>query len=60
MPEQLATVERQPADRDHEQKQIAAGDTDLAVLLQERPAAEGKPGKPAAGKTSKRQRKKAR
>jgi hypothetical protein len=40
-PEQLAIVEQQPADRDHVQKQIAAGDKDLAVLLQEQPAAEG-------------------
>ena len=41
LPEQLATVERQLVDWDHGQKQIAAGDKDLAVLLQEQPAAEG-------------------
>ncbi len=37
LPEQLATVERQLVDWDHGQKQIAAGDKDLAVLLQEQP-----------------------
>ncbi|MBM3756080.1 MAG: IS110 family transposase [Acidobacteria bacterium] len=59
LPEQLAIVERQLADWDHVQKQIAACDKDLAALLKELPAAEVKPGEPAAGKTSKRQRKQA-
>ncbi len=62
LPEQLAIVERQLADWDHVQKQIAACDKDLAVLLKELPAAEVREVKsvePAAEKTSKRQRKKA-
>jgi hypothetical protein len=50
LPEQLAIVARQLADWDPVQKQMAACDKDLAVLLQELPAAEGKPGEPAAGK----------
>ena len=59
MPEQLAIVERQLADWDHVQKQLAACDKDLAALLKELPAAEVKPAAPAAGKTENRQRKKA-
>ena len=62
LPEQLAIVERQLADWDHVQKQMAACDKDLAALLKELPAAEVKPVEPAApasGKTGKRQRKKA-
>jgi len=59
LPEQLAIVARQLADWDHVQKQVAACDKDLAVLLKKLPAAEVKPVEPAAGKTSKRQRKKA-
>ena len=62
MPEQLAIVGRQLADWDHVQKQMAECDKDLAALLKELPTAEVKPveaAAPAAGKTGKRQRKKA-
>ena len=59
LPEQLAIVARQLADWDHVQKQVAACDQDLAALLNKLPTAEVKPVEPAAGKTGKRQRKKA-
>ena len=59
LPEQVAIVARQLADWDHVQKQMAACDKDLAALLKELPAAEVKPVEPTAGKTGKRQRKKA-
>jgi transposase len=62
LPEQLAIVGRQLADWDHVQQQMAACDKDLAALLKEMPAAKVKPveaAAPAAGKTGRRQRKKA-
>ena len=43
LPEQLAIVKRQVEDWDHVQKQIAAGDQDLAELMKNMPAAEAKP-----------------
>src|ERR1700737_1551964 len=61
LPEQLAILQRQLADWDHVQMQMAACDRDLAALMKELPAAEekpGDPGPPAAGKTGKRKRKK--
>jgi len=62
LPEQLAIVGRQLADWDHVQQQMAACDKDLAALLKEMPVAKVKPVKAAAtaaGKTGRRQRKKA-
>jgi transposase len=63
LPEQLAIVGRQLADWDHVQQQMAACDKDLAALLKEMPAAKVKPveaaAPAAAGKTGRRQRKKA-
>jgi hypothetical protein len=60
--EQVAILQRQLADWDHVQKQMADCDQDLAALMKKMPAAEGKAGEPAlpaAGKTGKRKRKKA-
>jgi len=62
LPEQLAILQRQLADWDHVQKQMAACDQDLAALMKEMPTAEVEPvepAPPAAGKTGKRKRKKA-
>lgn len=61
LPEQLAILQRQLADWDHAQSQMAACDRDLAALMKELPAAEvvaGEPAPPAAGAGKKRNRKK--
>ena len=61
LPEQLAILQRQVADWDHVQKQMAGCDRDLAARMSELPTAEVKavePEPPVAGKTGKRKRKK--
>ena len=61
LPEQLAVLQRQLADWDHVQMQMAACDRDQAALMKELPAADVKPldpGPRVAGKTGKRKRKK--
>ena len=59
LPEQLAIVKRQVEDWDHVQKQIAAGDQDLAELMKNMPAAEAKPpgGEPGPGAAHHRDKK---
>lgn len=62
LPEQLAIVQRQLADWDHAQQQMAACDRDLATLMSQLPTAPVKasaPEPPSGTKTGKRQRKKA-
>lgn len=61
-PEQLAILRRQLCDWDHVQAQIANCDKDLEQLMKKMPVAEPTPvdpEPPTAGKTGKRQRKKA-
>lgn len=61
LPEQLAILQRQLADWDHVQRQMAACDQDLAGLLKEMPTSEREPveARPAGDlKKRKRQRKK--
>lgn len=62
-PEQLAVLQRQLADWDHVQQQIAACDVDLEAMLKQLPDAEIDPQPPAAnppGKTKRRRQKKDR
>lgn len=61
LPEQLAILQRQLADWDHAQRQMAACDRDLAALMKELPTADVEPvepAPPAAGTRQKRNRKK--
>jgi transposase len=56
LPEQLAIRKRQLADWDHLQKQLAACDLDLQVMMQHMPAAEVPPTQPPEATTGKRKR----
>ena len=57
LPEQLAILQRQLADWDHVQKQIAACDLDLQTRMKQMPAAEVEPAEPPpAAATGKRKR----
>jgi transposase len=61
LPEQLAVLKRQLGDWDHIQRQIAACDVDLQVMMKQMPSAKVKPtpsAPPAEGTTAKRKRRK--